>query len=101
MSRINAWGMTTMGRIMSASSCLRMWQWNMYRPAWRSKQPAMSTSSAVMMASSAPRSPGLTRKVSFQPASLASIVPGSSGETATKLNSVSSFETPCATPVSR
>src|SRR6476646_8849800 len=36
-------GMITIGRIMSRSSCSRMWQWYMWRPLYVSKRTASST----------------------------------------------------------
>ena len=65
MNGMSSGGMTTKGRIMSRSSCSRMWQWYMYRPANVSKRTAMSTTSL-----------GFTRTVSLNPRSLASTVCG-------------------------
>src|SRR6266540_5843484 len=67
MKGMSSAGMVTKGRIMSRSSCSRMWQWYMYLPLYVVKRTAISTIS-----------PGLTRTVSFRPRSLSSIVWSSS-----------------------
>src|SRR6266550_693869 len=61
MNGISSGGITTNGRIMSRSSCSRMWQWYMNRPAKASKRTRISTTSFA-----------LTRTVSFRPSSFAS-----------------------------
>ena len=61
MNGMSSPGIVTNGRIMSRSSCSRMWQWYMNRPAKSSKRTTMSTISF-----------GLTRTVSLRPSSLSS-----------------------------
>ncbi len=43
MNGISSGGITTKGRIMSWSSCSRMWQWYIYRPAKASKRVLVVT----------------------------------------------------------